>query len=77
MRRLAFGLLALLCTTVSFGQSGTYANRQDAPKGLSSPQAAQRAEAVTWIANHGTPADGAVLARRLTDESPLVRAFAE
>ena len=32
---------------------------------------------MTWIANHGTQADGEVLARRLADESPVVRGVAE
>jgi len=37
----------------------------------------QRAEAVVWIANYGKPADDEILLQRLTDESPLVRNFAE
>ena len=77
MPRLAAVLLTLLCTSVSLAQSGPYANRAEALKGLSAPEAAQRAEAVTWIANYGTQADGEALARRLADESPVVRGVAE
>lgn len=77
MPRLAAVLLTLLCATVSLAQPVTYANREQALKGLSAPDPAQRAEAVTWIANHGTQSDGEALARRLSDESPIVRGFAE
>jgi tetratricopeptide (TPR) repeat protein len=77
MPRLAVVLLTLLCATVSLAQSVPYATREEALKGLSAPEAAQRAEAVTWIANHGTQADGEALSRRLADESPMVRALAE
>ena len=77
MPRLAAVLLTLLCASASLAQSGPYANRAEALKGLSAPEAAQRAEAVTWIANYGTQADGEALARRLADESPMVRGIAE
>ena len=77
MRRLAAFLLTLLCAAALHAQSGAYANREQALQGLLAPQAAERAEAVAWIANHGTQADGAALARRLADESPMVRELAE
>ena len=77
MPRIAVALLTLLCATASLSQSGPYATREDALKGLSAPEAAQRAEAVTWVANHGTQADVEALARRLADESPEVRGIAE
>ena len=77
MRRLDALLLTLLCATGLLAQSGPYANREQALQGLQAPQAAERAEAVAWIANHGTQADGAALARRLADESPVVRELAE
>ncbi len=77
MPRFAVVLLTLLCATASLAQSGPYATREDALKGLSAPEAAQRAEAVTWVANHGTQADVEALARRLADESPEVRGIAE
>ena len=37
----------------------------------------RRAEAVAWIANHGSLADQPLLVRRLRDESAFVRGFAE
>lgn len=77
MPRLAAVLLTLLCATVSLAQPGAYANREQALKDLSASDAAQRAVAVTWIANHGTQADAEALARRLSDESPIVRGIAE
>ena len=57
MPRLGVVLLTLLCATASLAQSGSYANREQALNGLSAPEAARRAEAVTWIASHGTQAD--------------------
>ena len=75
MPRLAVVLLTLLCATSSL--AGPYANREEALRGLSAADAAQRAEAVTWIANHGAQADTEALARRLSDEHPMVRGFAE
>ena len=77
MLRLAVLFLMLLCAGASIAQSGSYATREQALEGLSAPEAAQRAEAVTWIANHGTQADGEALVRRLADQSPTVRDFAE
>ena len=77
MPRLAVVLLTLLCASASLAQSGPYSTREQALEALSAPEAAQRAEAVTWIANHGMQADAETLARRLTDESPMVREFAE
>ena len=77
MPRLAVVLLTLLCATASLAQPGPYANREQALNDLSAPDAAQRAEAIAWIANNGTQADSEVLARRLSDESPIVRGFAE
>ena len=77
MPRLAAVLLALLCAAASLAQSGAYANRAEALKALSAAEPEQRAEAVAWIANHGTQADGDALARRLSDENPVVRGLAE
>lgn len=51
--------------------------RADAVAGLSNSDAAKRAEAVVWIANHGAMADAALLHERLRDESSFVRQFAE
>jgi len=77
MPRLAVLLLTLLCTAAALAQSSPYSSRDEALKGLASQDAAQRVEAVTWIANYGTPADGEILRQRLTDENPFVRGFAE
>ena len=77
MHRVAMLLLALFCTCAASAQSGLYANRAQALKGMASQNADQRAEAVAWIALHGRSADDKVLRQRLTDESPLVRGAAE
>ena len=77
MTRITLLLLVLLCNTAVLGQSSPYANRAEALEGLVATDAARRAEAVFWIANYGTPADDEALRRRLVDESPLVREFAE
>jgi tetratricopeptide (TPR) repeat protein len=37
----------------------------------------RRAEAVVWLANHGGMADQPLLLKRLRDESPFVRGYAE
>ena len=52
-------------------------SREAALAALRSPDAATRAEAVTWIANRGGMADAALLHERLRDESAFVRSFAE
>jgi len=77
MPRLATLLLMLFCATISFAQSNPSASRDEAFNRLASQHAAQRAEAVAWIATHGRPADAEILLQRLTDESPLVRNVAE
>lgn len=51
--------------------------RGDALAGLASPEAAARAEAVAWIAEHGAMADTPLLQKRLRDASPFVRELAE
>ena len=52
-------------------------SREAALAALRSPDAATRAEAITWIANRGEMADALLLHERLRDESPFVRGFAE
>src|SRR5262245_13454572 len=52
-------------------------NREQALRDLASPDTATRAEAVVWIANHGTMRDAGLLHERLRDESAFVRGFAE
>jgi len=44
---------------------------------LSAGDAARRAEAIVWIARHGTAADTGLLDPRLRDESARVRSYAE
>ena len=77
MSRIIVLLLALLCNTVILAQSSPYASRAEALKGLAAPEAAQRAEAVIWIANNGTSADAKALQPHLVDENPIVRQLAE
>jgi tetratricopeptide (TPR) repeat protein len=50
--------------------------REAAIAALKSQDTRTRAEAVVWVANHGTMADAALLHERLRDESSLVREFA-
>jgi tetratricopeptide (TPR) repeat protein len=52
-------------------------SREEALAALASPQEAARAEAVVWIARHGTAADTAPLYERLRDDSTVVRSYAE
>ena len=51
--------------------------RAEALAALKNTDAARRAEAVAWLANHGAMADTALLHERLRDESAFVRQFAE
>jgi tetratricopeptide (TPR) repeat protein len=84
MRRFASAwgilLLAMALTGApgaAFPQSRAPQTRTEALAGLRHADAATRAEAVVWIANHGAMADAALLHERLRDESPFVRGFAE
>lgn len=52
-------------------------NRAEAVAGLRHAEAAERADAVAWIATHGRMADQPLLLERLRDEDEEVRAFAE
>lgn len=52
-------------------------SRDAALSALRSPDAATRAEAITWIANRGGMTDAPLLHERLRDESLFVRGFAE
>lgn len=52
-------------------------SRGEALSGLTSADAAMRAEAVAWIANRGGMRDARLLHDRLRDESALVRSYAE
>lgn len=53
------------------------ADRAQALAWLEDPVTERRAEAVTWVANHGAMQDAGLLKKRLRDESPFVRGFAE
>jgi tetratricopeptide (TPR) repeat protein len=77
MPRVIVLMVALLCIASALGQSSSYTSRAQALKGLDSQDSVQRAEALSWIAAHGKPADGKILQQRLDDESPLVRGVAE
>jgi tetratricopeptide (TPR) repeat protein len=52
-------------------------SREEALAGLEDAATERRAEAVVWVANHGTMQDQPLLLRRLRDDSPFVRGFAE
>jgi tetratricopeptide (TPR) repeat protein len=53
------------------------ANREAALADLEHSVTERRAEAVAWVANHGSMADQPLLLKRLRDESAFVRGFAE
>jgi tetratricopeptide (TPR) repeat protein len=53
------------------------ATREEALAALESPVTERRAEAVVWVANHGRMHDTELLLKRLHDESPFVRGYAE
>jgi len=53
------------------------ATREEALAALESPVTERRAEAVVWVANHGRMEDTDLLFKRIHDESPFVRGFAE
>ncbi|MEX2241980.1 MAG: tetratricopeptide repeat protein [Burkholderiales bacterium] len=53
------------------------ASRDEALAALEHPVTERRAEAVVWVANHGRMDDTGLLMKRLHDESPFVRGYAE
>ena len=70
-------LLTLTLTCVppdAFPAPGT---RAEALADLEHAVTERRAEAVVWLANHGGIEDQPLLLRRLRDESPFVRGYAE
>ena len=77
MRRLIATLLMCFVAAAVLAQTGGYASRAEALKGLGAAEPLQRAEAIAWIAEHGLPADDEALRQRLTDENPFVRGYAE
>jgi len=84
MSRSPFLLACLLCAAAS-GLTVPAAPAFPAPPadhaaalaGLRDPDAAKRADAIAWIANHGSMADAELLHERLRDADPVVRSYAE
>jgi tetratricopeptide (TPR) repeat protein len=70
-------LLALLTAASPAAFPAPPATREKALAALGSVQAGARAEAVVWLANHGTMPDAALLQPRLRDQDALVRRYAE
>ena len=70
-------VLLLAVTTAASAESASYANRDEAIRAAASPDAETRAEALAWIAGHGTQADAVVLKEHLTDADVYVRSVAE
>jgi tetratricopeptide (TPR) repeat protein len=72
-------ILALLALTLSAGAAfpAPPASREQALAALEDPVTERRAEAVVWVANHGRMDDTQLLLKRLHDESPFVRGYAE
>ena len=67
----------LAVTAAASAQSASYATRDEAVHAAASSNAETRAEALAWIAGHGTPADATVLKEHLTDDDAYVRSVAE
>jgi len=70
-------LLAALTVTAPAAFPQPPQSRAQALTALKNADAATRAEAIVWIANHGPMADAPLLQERLRDESAFVRSFAE
>ena len=76
LRALTIVLLLAVATAAS-AESASYANRDEAIRAAASPDTETRAEALAWIAGHGTQADAVVLKEHLTDADVYVRSVAE
>ncbi len=72
-------LQAALALTLAAGAAfpAPPATREEALAALENPVTERRAEAVVWVANHGHMDDTALLFKRLHDDSPFVRGYAE
>jgi len=72
-------LLASIALTLAAGAAfpAPPASRAEALAALEHPVTERRAEAVVWVANHGRMDDTRLLLKRLHDESPFVRGYAE
>ena len=77
MLRSLFIATVLVFATAAYGETAGYANRGEAIRAAAAPDAETRAEALAWIAGHGTQGDAAVLREHLTDDSAYVRNVAE
>jgi tetratricopeptide (TPR) repeat protein len=77
MRTIQILLLAALTALAAPAFPQTPGSRQEALAALASADAAARAAAVVWIAQHGASADAAHLYDRLRDDNARVRNFAE
>jgi tetratricopeptide (TPR) repeat protein len=75
LQMIALGLL--LFTTAVHADSSSYTTREQALSGTASSNPDERAEALTWIAGHGTEADAPLLKNYLTDNDANVRSVAE
>jgi tetratricopeptide (TPR) repeat protein len=71
------GVLALTLTCAAPEAFPGPSSREEALANLEHAQTERRAEAVVWIANHGRIDDQPLLLKRLRDESPFVRGYAE
>jgi tetratricopeptide (TPR) repeat protein len=70
-------LLLWFIAAPALAQDGAYAGRDEALRAIESTEPERRADAIRWIASHGTPDDAAVLQAHLTDTSVEVREVAE
>ena len=77
MSRIQTLLLAALTAFAELAFPQVPASREEALAALASPEAGVRAEAIVWIARHGSAADDKALYGRLRDESERVRSYAE
>lgn len=77
MSRIQILLLVSLTALAGLAFPQVPSSREEALAALASPEAAIRAEAIVWIARHGSAADDKPLYARLHDDSPRVRSYAE
>ena len=70
-------LLLWFIAAPALAQNGAYAGRDEALRAIDSAEPERRADAIRWIASHGTPDDAPVLQAHLTDTSVEVREVAE
>ena len=73
IRRVA--LFLFLRTSAAFADPPS--THDEAVRAAASPDADQRAEALAWIASHGTQDDAPLIGKHLTDDSRYVRNVAE